>query len=206
MESYIFKYHKTHLIWSIIIIIIGYYYRYKKIAYLLIFYILFCYYFFRIPKKMKIDNMKSLIYSPAYGKIINIKERGEYIQIGIFINITDPHIQYAPTNCYLEKMIYKKGVFSPAFLIKSENNERMEYHCTNSYGKIIFSQIAGTVARTIVPFIKEKRFLKAGEEIGLIKFGSRSDIIIPKHNSLKIFVKEGDYVEGGKTLLARYFS
>ena len=204
MQSYIFKYHKTHLIWSVIILFISFYFHYTKIFLFTLSYILFCFYFFRIPQNIKIRNNDDYIVAPAFGKIIDIKDRDEFIQISIFINIFDPHIQYAPVSCYVKHKKYVKGNFTPAFLIKSENNERMVYYANNKNGKIIFSQIAGTIANTIVSFINKESFVKQGQEIGLIKFGSRSDILIEKKPNLKIQCKVDDNVKGGQTILASY--
>lgn len=209
-ESYIFKYGKTIIIFSICLFLLGKYLNLTKLKIFGIFLFIFSYYFFRKPRFEPIVNIHD-IKSPAYGKIYDIKRKkinGEgYIQVIILINITDVHIQYAPCSGKLNKMIYKKGEFNPVYFTnKSEYNERMMYYIQSNgnHGQVIFSQIAGIIARTIVPFVQENSILTQGQEIGLIKFGSRSDIFIKETPDLKLVARAGDKVIGGQSIIARY--
>jgi phosphatidylserine decarboxylase len=68
------------------------------------------------------------------------------------------------------------------------------------------SQIAGVIARTIVPFVKKNTIINQNEELGLIKFGSRCDIFIPLHNSLKVLVRPGDNIKGSYTKLVEFLN
>ncbi len=99
-------------------------------------------------------------------------------------------------------MKYNPGKFFAAFQEKaSEENEQTEIGMTTSTGqKIIFTQIAGIIARRIICNLKESDSVTKGERFGMIRFGSRSDLIIPKNCELKI--KIGDHVAGGETEIA----
>lgn len=166
----------------------------------------FLLYFFRIPS-INSKKDKSVIYAPCYGRVKEITNIGDYLQIAIFINVTDPHIQYIPYDGIIKKVIYKKGEFNPAYMIKKgKYNEKMIYHIDTYRGNMIVSQIAGVIARTIVPFVKEKQIVEQNEELGLIKLGSRCDIFIPNTNPLKVLVKKGDYVKGTFTELIKFLN
>lgn len=206
LNNYIFLYElKTVFVFSLLIYIF-YKANYIKIASFFTIFLMFLFYFFRIPKINKKKD-KSIIYAPCYGRVKEITNTGEYTQIAIFINVTDPHIQYVPYEGVVNKIIYKKGEFNPAYMIKKgKYNEKMIYHISTVRGNIIVSQIAGILARTIVPFIKEKQIVEQNEELGLIKLGSRCDIFIPNTNPLKVLVKRGDYVKGTFTQLVKFLN
>lgn len=206
--SYFFTYGKPIILFFTILIIISNLkmVQSRKLQYFCILSLLACYYFFRQPRfdTLKNDN---IIYASCFGKVILIEEKlingVPYYHIGTFISLLDPHIQYSPVNGILRKKQYVKGDFSPAFMTKSNKNERLNYHVDTINGRIVFSQIAGTLARTIVSFVKENQLLQQGTEIGLIKMGSRSDVWFPKQNAM-INVKVGEQVSGGQSILAFY--
>ncbi len=137
------------------------------------------YNFFRIPV-IKVVNDENAIVAPSFGRIQKIMKIDNQIYISIFLSVFDPHIQYVPYNGLLLSQIYKKGTFRAAFLWeKSTFNERMIHNFETRVGTISVVQIAGMIARTIIPFIFAKKDVKKGEQIGMIKFGSRVDIIVP---------------------------
>ena len=173
----------------------------------LIFYSLILW-FFRNPKrKIVIDN--NLILSPADGKVLNIKQvkeneffKDERILISIFLSITNIHVTRFPIS---GKVIYNKynpGKYLVAWHPKSsEKNERTSVVIRNNYfGDILYSQIAGAVARRIVNYAKTDLEVIQGEDSGFIKFGSRVDIFLPLNSNIS--VKKGQRVKGGITVLS----
>lgn len=207
-NSYIFIHGKNIIIILLIFFFIGKYFDSKIIMILSLIFMYLCYYFFRIPRFETRKDVNT-IFATAYGKVIKVSPRiinnTSYLQIAIFIGLLDPHVQYSPCQGYIKKMDYKKGEFNPAFIFKKSNyNERLIYHMDSMNGYIIFSQIAGQVARTIVSFVKPNMLLQQNQEIGLIKFGSRSDIFVPIKPNMKLYVKEGDYVNGGQSKIVSY--
>ncbi|HJN78786.1 MAG TPA: phosphatidylserine decarboxylase family protein [Flavobacteriaceae bacterium] len=173
----------------------------------LIFYSLILW-FFRNPKR-KIDIDNNLILSPADGKVVNIKQvkeneffNDERIQISIFLSITNVHITRFPIS---GKVIYNKynpGKYFVAWHPKSsEKNERTTVVIrSNSFGDILYRQIAGAVARRIVNYAKTDLEVTQGEDSGFIKFGSRVDIFLPLNSNIS--VKKGQMVKGGISVLS----
>lgn len=180
-----------------------------------IFLWIFTLYFFRDPERKlpKVLNENQII-SPADGKIVVIEdfinkeknifnENEELKQISIFLSPLNVHVNRIPMTGIVKYLKYIKGEYLVAFNHKaSEKNERTEIGIENeSTGKkILFKQIAGFVARRIVYEINENSSVTAGEKFGMIKFGSRVDILIKKDS--KIFVKMEQKVTGGETIIA----
>ena len=157
--------------------------------------------FFRSPPA-KQDIFENEIISPSYGKIDSIEKIGSNVKINILLSVTDVHTQYIPINGVVESTKYVKGRFNPFFLLKTEKtdyNERMYSSIKTKVGKITIIQYAGMLARRIVNNLIIDEEVKQGYIFGMIKFSSRVDIIIP--DSIKLNVKEGDTVEGGKTVI-----
>ena len=164
--------------------------------------------FFRNPKRnIIIDD--NVILSPADGKIVDIKEvneneffKDDRIKISIFLSITNIHVTRFPIS---GKIIYNKyhpGKYLLAWHPKSsEKNERTSVVISNnSFGNILYRQIAGAVARRIINYAKTNLEVIQGEDSGFIKFGSRVDIFLPLNSD--ILVKKGQNVKGGITILS----
>ncbi len=164
--------------------------------------------FFRNPKRnIIIDD--NVILSPADGKILDIKEvneneffKNDRIKISIFLSITNIHVTRFPIS---GKIIYNKyhpGKYLLAWHPKSsEKNERTSVVISNnSFGNILYRQIAGAVARRIVNYAKTNLEVIQGEDSGFIKFGSRVDIFLPLNSDIS--VKKGQNVKGGITILS----
>ena len=164
--------------------------------------------FFRNPKRnIIIDD--NVILSPADGKILDIKEvneneffKDDRIKISIFLSITNIHVTRFPIS---GKIIYNKyhpGKYLLAWHPKSsEKNERTSVVISNnSFGNILYRQIAGAVARRIVNYAKTNLEVIQGEDSGFIKFGSRVDIFLPLNSDIS--VKKGQNVKGGITILS----
>jgi phosphatidylserine decarboxylase len=140
---------------------------------------------------------QNFISSPAEGKVLQIKIlQHQHVCISIFLNLSNVHVQYAPCDGTIEQIHYHKGTFHPAFILeKSSYNERQIYSIrTQKWDTIYVSQIAGLFARRIVSFVKENQQVKQGQALGLIKFGSRVDIIVPCQYIKRIIVSKNKNV------------
>ena len=178
------------------------------VTYFQIVIMLFCLNFFRDPKRTtpKQDN---LIISPADGKIINIGEvedsnSGEKLKVvSIFLSVFNVHANRMPVDGRFIDVKYVKGQFLAAFDHKaSDHNERTEIKIQTKFGIIKLKQIAGLVARRILCYAKVGEKMSAGSRLGFIRFGSRTDIILPASIDLQIELNEK--VVGGETIIGKY--
>ncbi len=173
--------------------------------------VFWCAYFFRDPDRVT-PLREGLVISPADGRICAIEDvtapseldlAGESrVRVSIFMNVFDVHVNRSPAAGKVTKMTYVPGRFINAELDKaSEDNERLaltlELHNGKKLGVV---QIAGLVARRIVPFIKEGEPLGAGERFGLIRFGSRVDVYLPPGQNALVAI--GQRTLAGETVLA----
>ncbi|VAX22083.1 Phosphatidylserine decarboxylase [hydrothermal vent metagenome] len=165
-------------------------------------------YFFRDPKRVGPDG-DDLMVAPADGKVAKIDTAyfsEDYpdgaICISIFLSIFNVHVQRIPVAGDVLKKIYNKGKFLAAWNHKaSYDNEQNYVALDTKWGKVAIKQIAGLIARRIVCRVKTGQALQKGDRMGLIRFGSRVDLIIP--SSAHIVSKVGDKVKGGETVMAR---
>ncbi|MCI0406192.1 MAG: phosphatidylserine decarboxylase family protein [candidate division Zixibacteria bacterium] len=177
------------------------------LSFLLLFLTLFFAYFFRDPER-KIPSDDNLILSPADGKVVAIEAAPEPLflksqaqKISIFLSPLDVHINRIPASGKVDYFSYLPGKFLAAYKDKaSTDNEQTAIGISTSFGKILFKQIAGVLARRIVCRLKLGKEVKAGEKFGMIRFGSRVDIFLPEELELK--VQKGDKVTGGETIMA----
>ena len=162
--------------------------------------------FFRNPNRPVLGK-KNLLVSPVDGKIVSISEiyEDEYfndkrLQISIFMSPINVHVTRFPVSGKIIYSKYHPGKYLVAWHPKSSKlNERTTIVIENQFlGKIMYRQIAGTVARRIVNYAIENQTAVQGEDAGFIKFGSRVDIFLPPDTKLKI--KNGQKVKGGITL------
>jgi len=154
--------------------------------------------FFRDPERPTGDGLVAV----ADGKIQFIQERndkdiGESIQISTFMNVHNVHVNRMPIDGTILDITHIPGGYLPAFKKESERNERVVTLIDSSIGRIKVVQIAGTLAKRIVWYGKKKQQLIKGQRFGMIKLGSRVDIIIPKHMKQSITVSIGDRVRAG---------
>lgn len=166
-------------------------------------------FFFRDPDRDVPDD-PGLILAPADGKIVLIKETDEekYIggkatQISIFLSPLDVHVNRVPVSGTLEYVVYHPGTYLMAWDHRaSELNERADFGVRHRSGiKVFFRQITGFMARRIVYHISEGEELKAGDRFGMMKFGSRMDILVPFQ--IEVSVSRGDRTVAGETVLGR---
>ena len=169
---------------------------------------LFVLYFFRDPVR-KVPAGDGLVLSPADGRIIDISTvvddrfpLGSARRISIFLSIFNVHVNRAPVAGVVKAVTYQRGRFRAAFHGKaSDENERNRIDVDADSGPVSVTQIAGAIARRIVCDVSSGDSLKAGERIGLIRFGSRVDLVVPL--SWDVQVARGDRVQASRTVLAR---
>ena len=176
--------------------------------------------FFRDPERV-VPQDENAIVAPADGLVSLISEveppeelkvddgsghrglpDGPVTRVSIFMSVFDVHINRAPIGGTVRRLIYIPGKFMNADLDKaSEENERQHILIERQDGLAIgFTQIAGLVARRIVPFVKPGDLLAVGQRVGLIRFGSRVDVYLPAGTAAKVLL--GQRVIAGETLLA----
>lgn len=162
---------------------------------------LFCLYFFRDPERVAPTGPVAV--SPADGKVVAILAESGLTRISVFLNIFDVHVNRSPIAGTITQVNYRKGQFLVASLEKaSTQNEQNVVSVRADDGvTVIFKQIAGLIARRIVFRKKTGDHVGAGERVGLIKFGSRVDVLFgPEWD---IAVKAGERVAAGSSVLAR---
>ena len=172
---------------------------------------LWCVYFFRDPDRVT-PTREGLVIAPADGRICLVDEAvpPAELEMGdearprvcIFMNVFNVHVNRAPMNGTITKLGYRPGKFLNAEMDKaSEFNERQSLRMKTDDGHdIAFVQIAGLVARRIVCQVHEGAALKAGERFGLIRFGSRVDVYLPK--GAKPLVAVGQLTIAGESAIA----
>lgn len=161
--------------------------------------------FFRDPRRT-IPSSEGLVVSPADGKVTEVARihtpRGEQQRISIFLSVFNVHVNRSPVAGTIEQILYQKGLYlnamDPASAEKNEQNT-VVVRADQGY-EITFKQIAGLLARRIVFKKRVGDRVERGDRVGLIKFGSRTDILMPA--DFKIVVKVGQKVSGGSTILA----
>ena len=191
ISGYIYDISIIHIITSVITILM-----------------IFCLNFFRDPKRIT-PNQDNLIVSPADGKIIKIDEvydpnSGEKLKmVSIFLSVFNVHANRMPVDGKFVDVQYVKGKFLAAFDHKaSDFNERTEIQIETRFGIIMVKQIAGLVARRILCYANVGEKMEAGARLGFIRFGSRTDIILPASIDLKIELDQK--VIGGETVIGEY--
>ncbi|WP_017666173.1 phosphatidylserine decarboxylase [Porphyrobacter sp. AAP82] len=176
--------------------------------------------FFRDPERV-VPQSDAVILAPADGIVSLIREvepplelqiddgsgnpglpAGAVTRVSIFMSVFDVHINRTPVGGTVRRVVYIPGRFVSAELDKaSEENERQHLLVERSDGlRVGFTQIAGLVARRIVPFVKPGDILAKGQRVGLIRFGSRVDVYLPAGTDPKVMV--GQSVIAGETVLA----
>ena len=165
--------------------------------------------FFRDPER-KILEGKGIVVSPADGRVVKIQTvkddtiyGGDAVCISIFLSIFNVHVNRAPYEGVIKKVVYNHGKFLAAFddkasLLNEQNSILIE---SQNGKKVLVKQIAGLIARRIVCWVKEGDKVERGLRYGLIRFGSRVDIFLPPDTELK--VKVGDKIKGGIDVIGR---
>ena len=164
-------------------------------------------YFFRDPDR-EVPLEPGLVVSPADGKVMiagpsdgRWAPPGDWNQITIFLSPLDVHMNRSPVGGRITRIDYRPGKFLPAYKEASNDNELNELWIESEGRTIVFRQVVGLLARRIVCRVEEGDVVERGERIGLMKFGSRMDVFLPR--DAELFVSVGQTVVGGETILAR---
>ncbi len=159
-------------------------------------------FFFRNPVRKIPELEKGEILSPADGKVIEIVKTDHGRRLSIFLALYNVHVFRAPEEGILKTVRLVRGKFHPAYKLEaSTENERVKY-VIEGENRVEFDVIAGVAARRIKPWKGEGSEVQAGELLGIVMFGSRTDIYIP--DNFELYVKEGDKVKGGLTKIGRF--
>jgi phosphatidylserine decarboxylase len=159
--------------------------------------------FFRDPDRI-IPTDPCAIVSPADGRVVEVREElfeGRPVRrVSIFMSPLDVHVNRAPIAGTIREIAYKKGSFQMASnAAASVENEQNVFTISGDQGVVVVKQIAGLLARRIVFWKKKGDLLQKGERVGLIKFGSRADVMMDP--TVELRVKVGDYVRAGSSVL-----
>ncbi len=166
----------------------------------------FVFYFFRDPERV-IPSDPGAVVSPADGRIVVVVDE-EYAgrpgkRISIFLAIWNVHVNRSPAAGTILAMDYRPGKFLAAMMARaSTENEQNVISLSTASGEMVFKQIAGLIARRVVCWKKVGDKVQRGERIGLVRFGSRVDLWVPR--DAQILVALGDNVKGGSSVLARW--
>jgi phosphatidylserine decarboxylase len=161
--------------------------------------------FFRDPDRVA-PAVPGAVLAPADGRVMRVVEIddrwvGQAVRVSIFLSPLDVHVNRSPVAALVEGVEQVAGRFLAAYRDEaSELNERCTLALQGETARVGVTQIAGVVARRIVCRVKPGDKLQAGERYGLIRFGSRTDLVVPKGTELR--VKAGDRVRGGETIMA----
>jgi phosphatidylserine decarboxylase len=169
--------------------------------------------FFRDPERA-IPGGAGLLVAPADGVVTEVSEvREDRVlgapakKFGIFLSVLDVHVNRAPCDGRVEKLEYRKGTFVNAMSTASSSTNESQWIAIRAPGPsgpvVVVRQVAGLLARRIVCALEEGQEVRRGERIGMIKFGSRTELYVPVAAVRDVAVRTGDRARGGETVLAR---
>jgi phosphatidylserine decarboxylase len=178
--------------------------QWTVVAVLLVCLALFVFSFFRDPERA-IPAEPGAIVSPGDGRVVVVTDEENAgrpgKRISIFLAVWNVHVNRAPAAGVITKMEYRPGKFLAAMRERaSMENEQNVFTLSSEAGDMVFKQIAGLIARRVVSWKQEGERVARGERIGLVRFGSRVDVWLPK--DAEILVRVGENVKGGSSVLA----
>ncbi|HWG91181.1 MAG TPA: phosphatidylserine decarboxylase [Candidatus Thermoplasmatota archaeon] len=153
--------------------------------------------FYRDPERAPGEG----IVAPADGVVQLVDEQDGQTRIVTFMNPLNVHVNRMPLSGRVVSIEHKKGGYVPAWKKEAMQNERVVWQLETAVGPVKMVQIAGTLARRIVPYVEPGVTLEKGERYGMIRLGSRVDLYVPK--GLQVAVKPGDKVAAGESTLVR---
>jgi len=173
-------------------------------------------YFFRDPQRT-VPQEPGVVVAPADGRVVEVvriadKDEigGPAVRIGIFLSIFNVHLNRAPSNCRVVWLRYCRGKFLNAMRPQSaRENESMWIGLEQAeppYRRMIVRQISGAIARRIVCDLRPGQTLSRGQRFGMIKLGSRTELLLPEGATLRVEVAPGDRIKAGSSVVARYAS
>jgi len=154
--------------------------------------------FHRDPDRASPD-AEGVVVAPADGTVSVIREEGDRLRVGVFMNVTDVHVNRAPLPGTVREVRHRPGANRPAFDKESDRNEQVAIDC-GEYELLI---IAGWFARRIHPSVEPGDAVDRGERVGHVSFGSRADVVLPADVAASdLRVAEGESVRAGETIIA----
>ncbi|MEP6848204.1 MAG: phosphatidylserine decarboxylase [Acidobacteriota bacterium] len=160
-------------------------------------------YFFRDPRR-EIPKGDDIVLSAADGRVTRIEENENGKLVSVFLSPFNVHVNRSPIAGTVDKIDYVAGRKMPATSdAASLVNERNSLTIVGSKMTVVCTQIAGILARRIVCWSKAGDNLESGQRFGMIKFGSRTDLLLPRN--IELLVKVGDRVVGGETIIGKLF-
>jgi phosphatidylserine decarboxylase len=180
--------------------------QWTLVAIVLVCLALFVFSFFRDPERV-IPAEPGAIVSPGDGRVVVVTDEEDAgrpgKRISIFLAVWNVHVNRAPAAGVITRMEYRPGKFLAAMRERaSMENEQNVFTLSTDAGDMVFKQIAGLIARRVVSWKQEGERVARGERIGLVRFGSRVDVWLPK--DAEILVRVGENVKGGSSVLARW--
>jgi phosphatidylserine decarboxylase len=138
------------------------------------------------------------VVAPADGRVSIVREEGDRVRVGVFMNVTDVHVNRAPAAGTVRSVEHAPGRHLPAFTKESDRNERVEIDC----GDYELTLVAGAVARRVHPYVEAGDDLARGDRIGHISFGSRADVLLPAdYDREDVRVSKGQHVRAAETVI-----
>jgi phosphatidylserine decarboxylase len=172
----------------------------------LVFLALFVFSFFRDPERV-IPTDSGAMVSPGDGRVVVVTDDEHQgrpgKRVSIFLAVWNVHVNRSPAAGTIAKLEYRPGKFLAAMRERASlENEQNVFTLSTDPGEIVFKQIAGLIARRVVSWKKAGEKVARGERIGLVRFGSRVDLWVPKE--AEILVRVGENVKGGSSVIARW--
>ena len=168
-----------------------------------------CLVFFRDPSRPG-PREDAVVYAAADGVVVGVEPAQEpwlgdqeAVRISTFLSLHNVHVNRSPVAGRVAEAEELPGSFAPALLGRAGENHRRRMAIDGERGRVVIVQVAGAVARRIALWVRIGNSVAAGERIGLIHFGSRTDVLLPA-GSVEVSVSRGDRVRGGVSALARY--
>ena len=166
----------------------------------------------RSPDHRQVD--PDVVLAPADGLVMyvgpgqdGVAPEGDWQQVSIFLSVFDVHINRTPYGGTVQDVTYRPGKWHAAYKFESATaNERSEITVTDTvdgeHRTVVFRQIVGLVARRVVTRVAKGDVLRAGQRIGLMKFGSRMDVFVPPH--VELTAREGEHTVAGESVIGRW--
>jgi phosphatidylserine decarboxylase len=185
---------------------VAYLLQWSAAAVVLVLLALFVFSFFRNPERV-IPTESGAVVSPGDGRVVVVTDEENAgrpgKRVSIFLAVWNVHVNRSPAAGTITKMEYRPGKFLAAMRERASlENEQNVFTLSTEAGELVFKQIAGLIARRVVSWKKPGEKVARGERIGLVRFGSRVDLWLPK--DAEILVKVGENVQGGSSVLARW--
>jgi phosphatidylserine decarboxylase len=155
--------------------------------------------FFRDPHRVS-DAVPDAVLAPADGRIVDVQTTDRGVEIAIFLSLWNVHVTRSPVAGLLTSCVRYDGGYEAAFKPTASNNSRCALSIETPLGPVVVTMISGAVARRIHTWVAPRDNLSRGQRIGLIRFGSRTELVLPAISEPRVSV--GEHVRAGETVIA----